>query len=192
MRYGCQFFGSIMVCFEALLQAETPDFDTWNGAARRLDLAEGITAWRQDPASSVYDSKLIRDRIHEMKAVSCRSDLYAYNLIVIRLSYFTNLQLEEKGDIQSIMYWLRSGLMRNLGNLTDARLFEPYRTSTKAAVHEHQRLVAALFQRVCYCDDAVLQLQARLSFFLECRYTEPLRCSKPPAHTRRVMPGEKE
>ena len=32
-----------------------------------------------------------------------------------------------------------------------------------------QRLVSALFQRVCYCDDAVLPLDSRLAFFLECR-----------------------
>ena len=47
-------------------------------------------------------------------------------------------QLDAEGDVGRIIFWLRSGLMRNLGNLTDARLFARFRTGSKAAVHEHQ------------------------------------------------------
>ena len=61
-------------------------------------------------------------------------------------AYAPPRQLDDEGDVPNIIFFLRSGLMRSLGNLTDARLFARFRTGGKAAAHEHQRLVAALFQ----------------------------------------------
>ena len=54
-------------------------------------------------------------------------------------AYAPPRQLDDEGDVPSIIFFLRSGLMRSLGNLTDARLFARFRTGGKAAAHEHQR-----------------------------------------------------
>ena len=52
------------------LQKEATDYDTWLSAARRLDLAEGFTEWRNENSSTLYDYKLIQNRIEDMKKVS--------------------------------------------------------------------------------------------------------------------------
>ena len=104
--------------------------------------------WRNDPNSKLYECKLIHDRIQEMKQVDkCRNQLSgngcihkksescpnllsshadrsSFALKMLKSAFVYVLQLEEQGDLEALSYWLRSGLMRGLGGITDARLFE--------------------------------------------------------------------
>ena len=44
-------------------------YEAWLAAAERLDELEGVWKWKQDPSSPHYDSRLIQERLTEMKRV---------------------------------------------------------------------------------------------------------------------------
>ncbi|KAK4659373.1 triacylglycerol lipase [Podospora pseudocomata] len=100
----------------ALHSART--FEQWEEAALNLDTLLGLDLWRNNPVSSHYDFKLINER-----------------LVSIEIA-------RETGDVHSLVNLLRSGLVRNLGNITATKLYNRAFAGTKFLIEEYVRAVA--------------------------------------------------
>jgi TAG lipase/lysophosphatidylethanolamine acyltransferase len=122
--------------FEILRSAKT--YEEWEEAAFQLDVLLGNDLWfvdvlkgsisrdiannlgyrRQNPTSKYYDYRLIHDRLQ--------------SIIVAR----------EEGDILQLVNLLRSGLVRNLGNISTPRLFNRAFAGTKLLIEDYITQVA--------------------------------------------------
>lgn len=78
----------------------------------------GNDLWRQNPTSKYYDYRLIHERLQ--------------SIIVAR----------EEGDILQLVNLLRSGLVRNLGNISAPRLFNRAFAGTKLLIEDYITQVA--------------------------------------------------
>ncbi|KAL1967534.1 hypothetical protein VTN77DRAFT_3049 [Rasamsonia byssochlamydoides] len=105
-----------------LATAET--FEEWEEAAYQLDELLGTDAWRQNPTSKHYDYRLIRQRLEAI--ISAR----------------------ENEDILTLVNLLRSGLVRNLGNITSPKLFNHAYAGTKLLIDDYITQVALSIQYV--------------------------------------------
>jgi hypothetical protein len=56
-----------LVLWQLLANATT--YQAWLTAAEKLDELEGVGEWKRDPTSPYYDSRLIQERLIEMKRV---------------------------------------------------------------------------------------------------------------------------
>ncbi|KAJ3498999.1 hypothetical protein NLG97_g687 [Lecanicillium saksenae] len=101
---------------ELLRKAET--FEDWEEAALHLDNLLGLDLWRNNPTSKYYDWRLITERLD--------------SLAIAR----------EENDFQQLVNLLRSGLVRNLGNLTVPKLYNRSFSGTKYLIEEYITQVA--------------------------------------------------
>ncbi|KAE9376970.1 hypothetical protein N431DRAFT_331704 [Stipitochalara longipes BDJ] len=106
----------VEVWFEILRNAKS--YEEWEEAAFQLDVLLGNDLWRQNPTSKYYDYRLIHDRLQ--------------SIIVAR----------EEGDILQLVNLLRSGLVRNLGNISTPRLFNRAFAGTKLLIEDYITQVA--------------------------------------------------
>ena len=127
--------------------AEARLYEEWEGAAFQLDEVLGYDLWfvsspppnppshtsviltrslprRQNPTSKFYDYRLIYDRLQAI--ISARED----------------------DDILSLVNLLRSGLVRNLGNITAPRLFIRAYAGTKLLIEDYVTQVALAIEYV--------------------------------------------
>jgi TAG lipase/lysophosphatidylethanolamine acyltransferase len=101
---------------EILRDATT--YEEWEEAAFQLDVLLGNDLWRQNPTSKYYDYRLIHERLQ--------------SIIVAR----------EEGNIVQLVNLLRSGLVRNLGNVSSPRLFNRAFAGTKLLIEDYITQVA--------------------------------------------------
>ncbi|CAD6503902.1 BgTH12-05645 [Blumeria graminis f. sp. triticale] len=94
-----------------LRDAET--YEEWEEAALQLDVLTGNDLWRQNPTSKYYDYRLIHQRLQ--------------SIIIAR----------EEEDYIQLINLLRSGLVRNLGNVTTPRLFNRAFAGTKLLIEDY-------------------------------------------------------
>ncbi|KAM3501394.1 hypothetical protein MY10362_005585 [Beauveria mimosiformis] len=106
----------IELWLELLRQAEA--FEDWEEAALHLDNLLGLDLWRNNPTSKYYDWSLITERLN--------------SLAIAR----------EENDFQQLVNLLRSGLVRNLGNLTVPKLYNRSFSGTKYLIEEYITQVA--------------------------------------------------
>ncbi|KAF7543497.1 hypothetical protein G7Z17_g10691 [Cylindrodendrum hubeiense] len=99
-----------------LRNAET--FEDWEEAALHLDNLLGLDLWRNNPTSKYYDWRLITERLDSL-ATS-----------------------RENGNFQQLVNLLRSGLVRNLGNITVPKLYNRSFAGTKYLIDEYISQVA--------------------------------------------------
>ncbi|KAF2120903.1 acyl transferase/acyl hydrolase/lysophospholipase [Lophiotrema nucula] len=104
------------VLLEALAEANL--FEEWEGAAFQLDEILGYDLWRQNPTSKFYDYRLIYERLQAI------------------------IEAREEDDILGLVSLLRSGLVRNLGNITAPRLFNRAYAGTKLLIEDYVTQVA--------------------------------------------------
>ncbi|CAG8982762.1 hypothetical protein HYALB_00001043 [Hymenoscyphus albidus] len=102
--------------FDILRDAKT--YEEWEEAAFQLDVLLGNDLWRQNPTSKYYDYRLIHERLQ--------------SIIVAR----------EEGDTLQLVNLLRSGLVRNLGNISTPRLFNRAFAGTKLLIEDYITQVA--------------------------------------------------
>ena len=69
--------------------AEAETYDEWHLAAERLDEIEGHLEWKSSDASPHYDSKLLRERIRQVR------------------------QMEAQENMSSLVNWLRGHVTEN-------------------------------------------------------------------------------
>ncbi|KAL8793515.1 MAG: hypothetical protein Q9195_003888 [Heterodermia aff. obscurata] len=105
---------------EALLETlvKAQSYEEWDEAAFQLDELLQTDLWRQNASSKYYDYKLINERTRAI------------------------IEAREDGDILGLVNLLRSGLVRNLGNITTPRLFNRAYAGTKLLIEEYVTQVA--------------------------------------------------
>ncbi|OAQ72429.1 patatin-like serine hydrolase [Pochonia chlamydosporia 170] len=101
---------------ELLRNAES--FEDWEEAALHLDSLLGLDLWRNNPTSKYYDWRLITERVH--------------SLAIAR----------EENHFQQLVNLLRSGLVRNLGNIAVPKLYNRSFSGTKYLIEEYISQVA--------------------------------------------------
>lgn len=104
--------------------ANARTFEEWESAAFDLDELLSIDLWRQNPTSRHYDYRLILRRVEAL------------------------LSAREDDDILTLCNLLRSGLVRNLGNITSPRLFLHAYAGTKFLIDDYITQVALSIQYV--------------------------------------------
>ncbi|KAL4946218.1 hypothetical protein BDV06DRAFT_208872 [Aspergillus oleicola] len=104
--------------------AVASNYEDWEEAAFELDEYLSLDLWRQNPSSSQYDSRLIMGRLTAL------------------------MTAREEDDIFTLVNLLRSGLVRNLGNITTPRLFLNAHAGTKLLIDDYITQVALSIQHV--------------------------------------------
>ncbi|OTB18524.1 hypothetical protein K445DRAFT_315355 [Daldinia sp. EC12] len=101
---------------DALRNAVT--YEDWEHAALQLDNLKELNLWRNNPPSHYYDWTLINDRLDNIA------------------------EARDNSDLQSLLNLVRSGLVRNLGNITAPRLYNRAFAGTKYLIEEYIAQVA--------------------------------------------------
>ncbi|KAF2460838.1 hypothetical protein BDY21DRAFT_413084, partial [Lineolata rhizophorae] len=110
------------VLLETLAEARV--YEEWEAAAFQIDEVLGYDLWRQNPTSKYYDYRLIYERLQAI------------------------LDAREDDDILSLVNLLRSGLVRNLGNITAPRLYNRAYAGTKLLIEDYVTQVALAVESV--------------------------------------------
>ncbi|KAB5580396.1 acyl transferase/acyl hydrolase/lysophospholipase [Coniochaeta sp. 2T2.1] len=99
-------------------------YEDWEEAALHLDNLLGLDLWRNNPTSRHYDYRLIHERLLQLDAA------------------------REQGNVPAIVNLLRSGLVRNLGNITAPKLYNRSFAGTKFLVEEYITRVAEAIEDI--------------------------------------------
>ncbi|KAL3459935.1 hypothetical protein BJX64DRAFT_263977 [Aspergillus heterothallicus] len=100
------------------------NYEDWEEAAFELDEILSLDLWRQNPTSKYYDYRLIMGRLTAL------------------------MTAREDDDILMLVNLLRSGLVRNLGNITTHKLFLYAYAGTKLLIDDYITQVALSIQHV--------------------------------------------
>lgn len=103
---------------------ESQSYEEWEESAFQLDELLHTDLWRQNASSKYYDYRLINER---RRAI---------------------IKAREEEDILGLVNLLRSGLVRNLGNITAPRLFNRAYAGTKLLIEEYITQVALAIEYV--------------------------------------------
>ncbi|PLB44041.1 hypothetical protein P170DRAFT_514325 [Aspergillus steynii IBT 23096] len=99
-------------------------YEEWEETALELDKLLNSDAWRDNYASRHYDYRLIKGRLEALRTA------------------------KRNNDILNLVNLLRSGLVRNLGNITSPKLFVHAYIGTKLLITEYVTEVAHAIQHV--------------------------------------------
>ncbi len=121
--------------------AQAADYASWRELARELDTADGHDAWKADPVSSAYDYKQIQHQLAELR------------------------RWHKQGNWTQLVYILREGLQRNLGNLANPALYRHSRLGTKTLIEDYIAEVVGLLNELCDEDIPGLSPAQKLQFF---------------------------
>ncbi|KAK0734093.1 hypothetical protein B0T26DRAFT_635644 [Lasiosphaeria miniovina] len=100
------------------------EFEEWEEAALHLDSLLGLDLWRANPQSHHYDYRLIDERLASIDVA------------------------RDNGDVHGIVNLLRSGLVRNLGNITAPKLYNRSFAGTKSLIAEYITQVAEAIEDI--------------------------------------------
>ncbi|HEX4894867.1 MAG TPA: patatin-like phospholipase family protein [Solimonas sp.] len=117
------------------------DYTSWREAASELDRRDGLEDWKADETSDLYDWRLIRSRLRQIR------------------------QYREEGAIAKLLHHLRQGLHWNLGNLGNPALYDACRVGTKNLVREYVTEVASALEFVCGLESLEFPHAAKQRFF---------------------------
>jgi TAG lipase/lysophosphatidylethanolamine acyltransferase len=111
---------------DALLDelAAAKSFEEWEDIAFHLDALDGSDLWRQNATSKHYDFRLIYERLQAI------------------------IEARDEEDILGLVSLLRSGLVRNLGNITTPKLFNRAYAGTKLLIEDYITQVALAIEYV--------------------------------------------
>lgn len=101
------------------------DYESWRIHALDLDTMNGMDVWKADPASPHYQYNLIQQRLINLR------------------------QWRKSGDWAQVVFALREGLQRNLGNLTNPELYKHTRVGTKYLIDEYLNEVVSTLNYLC-------------------------------------------
>ncbi|KAM0462769.1 hypothetical protein ACHAPV_003594 [Trichoderma viride] len=143
----------VKLWLELLRNAET--FEDWEEAALHLDNLLGLDLWRNNPTSKYYDWALITERLD--------------SLIIAR----------EENNYEQLVNLLRSGLVRNLGNISVPKLYNRSFSGTKYLIEEYIAQVAESVEDISalptsaatslYAHEKALTNQMKLDFIHDTR-----------------------
>jgi NTE family protein len=101
------------------------DYRTWLQAAAELDRLEGAEDWKRNDDSDLYDWRLIRSRLRQIR------------------------QFRAEGAMQKLIHHLRQGLHWNLGNIGNSLLYTRTRVGTKNLIRDYIDEVTDALNYVC-------------------------------------------
>lgn len=116
-------------------------FDAWRVHALDLDTMNGMDVWKANPSSPHYQYNLIQQRL-------------------IRLR-----QWRRAGDWSPLVFALREGLQRNLGNITNPELYKHTLVGTKYLIEEYLNEVVGCLNHLCDQDIEGFPYAEKLLFF---------------------------
>ncbi|KNC74206.1 hypothetical protein, variant, partial [Sphaeroforma arctica JP610] len=119
----------------------------WYKRAMDLDILEGKQAWKMEFESDLYDNQLIEKRLEDLRIARAKR---AY-------------------DVREMMYLLRSGLFRNLGNMLNPKLFSHCNVGTKRLIEKYNDEVVLQLTQLQDMDIEGAPLEARMDFIRETR-----------------------
>ena len=133
--------------------AET--YDEWEDCARKLDEFMGMQKWIENDMSPLYDSRLLRRRIIDIKKMMVQNDVF------------------------NLIFKLRGGLSRDQFSITNEALYLHATAGTKAIIEEYQQTICDALYFICQSkdtnngmgDDECVPLDVRLAFFNETRHS---------------------
>ncbi len=123
------------------LMDQATDYASWRTHAAELDVLQGLDEWKDNPNSKFYQYKLIQQRLINLK------------------------NWRKTNDWPELIFSLREGLHRNLGNLANPELYKHTHVGTKALIDEYITEVTALLNHLCDHDIAELPYNQKLLFF---------------------------
>ena len=117
------------------------DYASWRIHATKLDAMEGMDVWKADSVSPFYEYELIQHRL-------------------------TNLRtLRKAGDWSQLIFSLREGLQRNLGNLANPELYRHTHVGTKYLIDDYTTEVTNALNYLCDHDIPELPYAQKMLFF---------------------------
>lgn len=99
-------------------------YDEWDEAAHNLDGILGLDMWRHNPVGKDYDYRLITERTRLIQ------------------------DARQEGDVYGLINTLRTGLVRNLGNITSAKLFNFCFSGTKVLIEDYVEQYVEAIQEI--------------------------------------------
>ncbi len=106
------------------------NYSEWKISAIEMDILEGKYRWKEDSKSLHFDHERIENNLETLR------------------------DLVDSGDIEAVMRYLRSRLMRNLGGIGNQELHTYLRCGTKSVIEEYvEEVVRALklvAEEVCF------------------------------------------
>lgn len=100
------------------------EYEEWEEAALHLDALLGLDLWRNNAPSKHYDYHLINERLASIEVA------------------------HDVGDVHALVNLLRSGLVRNLGNITATKLYNRSFAGTKFLIEEYITQVAEAIEDI--------------------------------------------
>lgn len=116
-------------------------YDTWRTHAVELDAMEGLDVWKTDSVSPFYEHALIQQRLVNLRA------------------------WRKAGDWSQVIFSLREGLQRNLGNLANPELYRHTHIGTKYLIDDYTTEVTSLLNYLCDHDIPELPYNQKMMFF---------------------------
>lgn len=95
------------------LQKDSISYEDWREISEQLDILLGHDQWKKLDASDIYDYKLVRYRTQSLQ------------------------QCRESGDMDRLLFMIRTQFERNLGNMGDTRLYKASHTGTKSIIEDY-------------------------------------------------------
>ncbi|MGH8516575.1 MAG: DUF3336 domain-containing protein [Panacagrimonas sp.] len=123
--------------------AHAQDYRTWREAAASLDRHDGLDDWKADETSDLYDWRLIRSRLRQVR--TCR----------------------EEGAVLRLAHHLRQGLHWNLGNVGNPEIYAHARLGTKQLIVDYVAEVCSALEELCEVDDPSFGPDDKHKFFVE-------------------------
>mmetsp|Transcript_6930 Transcript_6930/g.7175 ORF Transcript_6930/g.7175 Transcript_6930/m.7175 type:complete len:457 (+) Transcript_6930:173-1543(+) len=124
-------------------------YHEWQYYAELLDNMLGLTRWRVTDDSQLYDSRVLKKRIYDIRAMVHRNDIFG------------------------LIFRLRGGLARDQYGMQHEGLFNKANAGTKILVEEYHDTVAYALNYIC--DEECLQEEipsdVKLAFFNETRHS---------------------
>ncbi|CAG9319550.1 unnamed protein product [Blepharisma stoltei] len=135
--------GEIILNLKKLERAR--DWKSWKSAAEELDRLEGKEPWKKREQSPLYDYILLRRRLKLIR------------------------NLRQRNDMNALVHYLRSGLVRGLGGSLNPSLYSKSLTDTKYLIMEYQDEVCSALKHILNSPD--YPLKSKLTFFSDSRYS---------------------
>ena len=112
-------------------------YSEWQYHATLLDNLLGLSKWRKDDNSQLYDASVLKKRIFDIKSMIQRHDVFG------------------------LMFRLRGGLARDQYGMLHEGLFNKATAGTKLLVEEYHQTVASALNYICdetHCTDKVYHI----------------------------------
>lgn len=127
--------------------AEANTYPEWKRYAEELDALDGLDKWRLNEESALYDLKILRKRMTDIRSMMNGEDIF------------------------HMMFRLRGSLARDQFGMQEVGLFTRASAGTKVIVEEYHQLITSALNYICDHHDDEVPTDAKLAFFNETRHS---------------------